>query len=196
MTQYDYTRRDLLEVREDYFYSALQGPGFIVAYRADRRRVLDTLPESPVLEPGSGPAQTAADYPADTDARVQTDALLDALVADPDPVWRDRLVQRFEVTKRLYDSYDMRMRAPAGSHTRLDRYAKLARILARDLARDVVRDLAQTPDLRLLNTLLKLNDLVCSQPPALYATVADDLRYALGVELRAVAQLQNGGDDE
>lgn len=188
MTQYDYIRRDLLEVREDYFYSALQGPGFIVAYRADRRRVLDTLSESPVLEPGFGPAQTAADYPADTDARVQTDALLDALVADPDPVWRDRLVQRFEVTKRLYDSYDMRMRAPAGSHTRLYRYAKLARILARDVA--------QIPDLRLLNTLLKLNDLVCSQPPALYATVADDLRYALGVELRAVAQLQNGGDDD
>lgn len=177
MTAYSYTDRDLLEHREHYFYSALQGSGFADTYREARDGVLATLPDDAVP-----PALTRdAPYPDADATEIVTDTLLDALEARVEAAWLDRLVQRFEVTKRLYASYDGRMRAPQGSCTALAPYARLACLLATDIE--------ASGSLKNLSTLLKLNDLLCSQPPAQRDTVAGMLRRSLHAERGAIDAL-------
>lgn len=178
MIDYPYTDRDLLETREHYFYSTLQGPEFFDAWRDARRATLDILPIGDVSR---AKRPDATGYPAPGQDAIRTDALLDALEADPDAGWLERLVQRFEVTKRLYDSYDGRLRKPHGDCRDLRPYARLAGLLAGDVA--------ASGDLKHLSTLLKLNDLLCSQPPARRCGVAALLRHSLTVELAAVDTL-------
>lgn len=181
MIRYTYTDRDLLAEREHYFYSAVQGPAFFDAYRAARQAVLDRLADAPTTLIADTPATT-------TEAAIQTDAVLDALELQPEPETLDGLVQRFEVSKRLYDGYDSTFRKPQGDYRDLMRYARLARLLADEVAR--------SGDLKWLNTLLKLNDLLCSQPAPTQDRIAALLRHSLTVELATVNRLleQTGGE--
>jgi hypothetical protein len=96
------------------------------------------------------------------DREVSTSALLRAVVCsfseevmqDEARVWLDRLVQRFEVTKRLYEKYPTGFRKGAGDFDCLWRYWMLGLALCICLAEE--------RSLRLLNTLLKVCDLLCS----------------------------------
>ena len=173
MSVYGYTDRNLLGAREHYHYSRLQGPDFLTAYRDARRAGLAALPDTAPL-----PLATTGTLPDGT-APIGTASLLDALECDPVPDWIDRLVQRFEVTKRLYATYDARLRKGDGPVDDLTLYARLAALLARDTAR-----------LDRLNALLKLNDLLLSQPPAALSSVAGTLRGAVQAERDAVAGLR------
>lgn len=172
MMDYDYTDRDLLATRENYFYTKLHGPDYLNAYRAARRDRLAALPDGPV------PARRAGPLPAG-DAPIDTAALLDALEGAPDVGWTDRLVQRFEVTKRLYSTYDASLRKGLGPINDLMLYARLARLLAAD-----------TSQLDWLNALLKLHDLLLSQPPAHLGGVAGLLHDTVAAEMNAVARLE------
>lgn len=173
MSEYGYTDRDLLELRENYFYSTLKGPGYLDAYRDTRRTLLDALPDTAPLPPA-----TSGKLPDGT-APIDTAALLDALECDPDPVWIDRLVQRFEVTKRLCSGYDARLRKGRGDWRDLTLYARLAALLVRDTTR-----------LDWLNAALKLHDLLLSQKPADLARVAGTLHRSVAAETDAVARLE------
>lgn len=68
--------------------------------------------------------------------------------------WLDRLVQRFEVTKKIYDAYQPGFRRGEGSHYSPRLYSLFALALCLFYA--------QTQDLRYLNSLLKTCDLLCS----------------------------------
>lgn len=180
MIVYEYADRDLLEAREDYFYSALQGPGFLNAYRDARLAVLRSLPDETASRAvDRGPIA----YPAPDTSEIVTSELLDALEARPDAIWLNRLVQRFEVTKRIYERYDGQLRKPRGAAYRdLLPYARLAAVLARrtDGAHRMIW----------LNALLKLNDLLCSQPADARAGIGALLARSLSAELDAVASLE------
>lgn len=71
-------------------------------------------------------------------------------------VWLDRLVQRFEVTKKLYELYPAGFRKGAGENTSIRLYWLFALALCLFYVR--------TQGLKYLNTLLKINDLLCSLP--------------------------------
>lgn len=108
------------------------------------------------------------------DREVSTSALLRAVVCslsdemmqDEARVWLDRLVQRFEVTKRLYEKYPTGFRKGVGDFGCLRRYWMLGLALCICLADE--------RSLRLLNTLLKVCDLLCSVD-------TDDLRKEVPV---------------
>ncbi len=71
-------------------------------------------------------------------------------------VWLDRLVQRFEVTKKLYDSYLPGFRRGEGSNSSVRLYWLFALSLSLFYAR--------TGGIKYLSTLLKVCDLLCSLP--------------------------------
>ena len=191
MSGYTYTDRDLLAVREDYFYSALEGPGFVDAWRDARMAVVETLAEV------SRPALSGAvPYPADGGGDIATARLLDAMEGAPDGQWTARLIQRFEVTKRLYESYDGALRKGRGAAGNLAIYARFAAILG-----DGIVAGTRPPgggagiDLVYLNALLKLNDLICSQSAQARDGVAGWLRASLTAEIAAVSRLGERADD-
>ena len=70
--------------------------------------------------------------------------------------WLDRLVQRFEVTKKLYESYPPGFRKGEGANTLVRLYWMFALALCLSYAR--------TTGFKYLSTLLKVCDLLCSLP--------------------------------
>jgi len=99
-----------------------------------------------------------------TTGEVTTLALLQELIATQlidagnagIKVWLDRLVQRFEVTKKLYDSYPPGFRKGEGANTSVRLYWLFALALSLFYAR--------TGWIKYLSTLLKACDLLCSLP--------------------------------
>ena len=109
----------------------------------------------------------------------QLGVALDGLVKD----WLDRLVQRFEVTKKLYASYPPGFRKGEGANTSVRLYWLLALSLCLFYA--------QTRNLKYLNVLLKVNDLLISLPPeSLIGHISTKIMTAVfRAELAAVAGL-------
>ncbi|MGE5548198.1 MAG: hypothetical protein ACM33T_14930 [Solirubrobacterales bacterium] len=175
---YDYATGNLLEDRNTYFYSRYGGAAFLAAWRAQR-------------DEAARPAAAAADGNDDDPAVLgPTDRLLaeiraglghdgaaSARLAD-----LDKLVQRFEVTKRLHAAYNERWRAvdPA-DFAGLDRYVCFGETLV--LAYSVTRGL------QYLNALLKCLDTVTALRAGLTAEQQQRLRDLIGHERSFVDQL-------
>lgn len=173
MTGYPYTDRNLLAEREDYFYSQLRGPTFVADFAAARRSLRDALPKT-----DARPLPSAA-LPVSIDGPVDARAALAALAIARDPLWLDRFVRRFEISKRLYPAYARGLTGPDGPADDLDIYALFALALARGHAGHVAR----------INALLKVCDILCSQSADGRASVAPWLREALDAEADALATL-------
>lgn len=116
---------------------------------------------------------------------VQLDARHDGLIKD----WLDRLVQRFEVTKKLYATYPAGFRKGEGANTSVRLYWLLALSLCLFYA--------QTRNLKYLNALLKVNDLLASLPPEiLFGHLSAKLMtLVFQVELAAVVGLAAVGKE-
>ena len=71
-------------------------------------------------------------------------------------VWLDRLIQRFEVTKKIYKSYQPGFRKGEGVNTSVRLYWLFALALSLFYAR--------SHEIKYLSTLLKICDLLCSLP--------------------------------
>lgn len=164
---YPYAYDDPRSNRQLYMYSAYGGEDFLAAWRESRRAFLedfearaevavsdDEPPEAPlpppVLDaPGSGPVDTLAVLAACRAGLYAGDT------APPLPDWLQLLARKVEVAKRVYRAYGADLR-PAGEppeELSADEYAELAHLLA--LGAQAVGDI------RWLNALLKLNDLLC-----------------------------------
>lgn len=130
----------------------------------DVRAILAT--EAPGPHPGGGEAAALPDpqdLPAvDTSAWLRT--LADTLLSGQDRVepdaarWLDGFLKRFEVSKRLYAAYSGEFRRTADTPAPLSSYPRLSLALCAGYRR--------SGRLKWLNGLLKVNDVVCSLPPA------------------------------
>jgi len=68
--------------------------------------------------------------------------------------WIDKLVQKFEVTKRIYTTYPSILKKGCGAYDDMTVYALLTLLLALYYGK--------RGNLKHLNTVIKLNDLLCS----------------------------------
>ncbi len=207
---YIYTAENRLETPHTYAYAEFGGEEFLAAYVRDRRRstarigqviremefddvarlLRDELAASGGM-PSSGDA-LAALHALELDQTVDTarllDCLLDAHLADVrEPVvarWLDRLIQRFEVSKRLYARYRPGFRKGDGDAGHAQPYLMLATILCLNYGAN--------RRLNHLSTLLKLADLLCSLPATVYAArQAVNLGLIINAEVAAVRMLAN-----
>ena len=155
---YPYATGPLLEKRNSYAYSPYHGASFLKAWRADRDRaraaciqVSDNLsarnitPEGRVLPDWSLPARSV-DLLATLDNALRQETFDPAAEAV-----LDRLVQRFEVTKRIHAEYGPDWRA-----LNVSDYTDLGLILA--FAETVATAQEKEARLDLLNVLLKALD--------------------------------------
>ena len=96
--------------------------------------------------------------------------------------WLDRLVQRFEVTKKIYEAYLVGFRKGRGSKDMVRLYWIFALLLTLYFS--------ETKNIKYLNTLLKVNDLLCSLSDDLIRKIPiQGLELVLSVETEAVQLL-------
>jgi len=96
------------------------------------------------------------------DNDIQTNELLSSMVLNQlnhkcEPLikkWLDRLVQRFEVTKKLYEVYPKGFRKGKGKSNLVQLYWLFSLVL--------ILHYIDTKNIKYLNTLLKVSDLLCS----------------------------------
>ncbi len=209
--KYHYTSDNWLDTPVTYAYAEFGGGEFLAAYIHDRRhavaRIGQALQDLPAAEmaqllrrelmsQSSGQQNGSSDGAAKLNAlqieqAIDTAQLLSCLVraqlADArEPAvtpWLDRLVQRFEVTKKLYARYEPGFRKGEGDAGRVAPYLMLALVLCLRYHAD--------GQLKYLNTMLKLTDLLCSLPAASYAPENLAVRFGLliGAEVGAVRAL-------
>ena len=160
-------------------YSAFNGFSFFGDYLRDRRAFLsdtrsdnderDFLPIlSGLLDLRDAMATLAPLSEFDPACPVQTNRLLMRLLIDAESGrnsnwadWLDRLIQRFEVTKKLYRAYQPGFRKGVGSYTDQSLYVAFSYLLTTHCL--------SRPHLKPINTLLKVNDTLVSVKPDLMA---------------------------
>ena len=143
---YPYCRGDRLEDRNTYFYSTFHGPAFLAAWHASRCAALAALPAA------CRPRLSAAHAGSAHTAELLTALLENTLDSEPSI---DRLLQRFEVSKRIYRQYDADLRAVRDSgYDDLDLYVLFGAVCVDSQTRPAA--------LRFLNALLKVVDILIS----------------------------------
>lgn len=183
-SRYEYARGDLLEQRNTYFYTTYEGPAFLDSWRRCRDDALSGLPSPP-----AAPAAVAAVEPLPPRGG-KTAVLLGAIKSalesgNTPPDSLDRLVQRFEVTKRVHGAYGAEWRAVDREDYRdLGRYLSFAEVL--DLA------YARTSSLVYLNGLLKVLDTLVALRRHLEVPEAARLAGLLLAERGHVERLREG----
>ena len=178
---YPYASGDLLEHRNTYFYSAYEGRAFLDAWRQQRA---DALHEMPDTLPAATTAESAVSPLRPTDILLETIYLdLNATSSPLKPIpLLDRLVQRFEVSKRLHGEYDEDWRPVDSTDYRsLERYVRFAEIL--DLAHQ------HTKGLTYLNALLKIVDTLTALHAILSTPQRTRLRRVIAHERSHVERL-------
>lgn len=166
MNLYTYTFGNLLEKPNTYFYTEYHGLDFLEAWKSDRERVRAKLGNE--LPPFKGKPDLFESLLAkiaarkSLDAHFIFDAVQGALAGKKDhgntPELKrliNKLVQRFEVSKRWYPEYEASFRAKVKTvYDDLELYVRGAEIF--DAAH------AQFGELPYLNALLKSIDTLCS----------------------------------
>jgi len=199
---YPYTSENRLEAPHAYMYAPFKGRTFFDAYFADRQKALAQYSDEGgcanmlrsemrdiALLGAELPQLPSAEMLGEFSPQLEVSTLdllsaILALQANGDcgegiKLWLDRLVQRFEVTKKLYASYPPGFRKGDGPADSLVLYWMLAMAL--------YLHFEDTGGLKYLNTGLKLTDLLCSLPAE---NVADELpRCAMPLLLRAEVRM-------
>ena len=164
---YPYSQGDRLNDRNTYFYSTFHGAPFFEAWFASRDAALASLPGP---EPLPEPLPLKA---ADPHATAQL--LAEMLSTQAEHALADRLLQRFEVSKRIYRRYDAELRAIRESgYDDLSLYLLFARLCLHSRLRPA--------PLRFLNALLKVLDTLIAARERLSVEQAAQLAWLISEE--------------
>jgi hypothetical protein len=174
---YPFADGDRFKERNTYFYTPYGGNEFLVAWQDDRSAVLAVLPDPSepkvgrtVEIPEPGPVETLSLLNAVHGALKSADTNNTALKE-----WLAKLVQKFEVTKRIHRAYNSNFKAINPVEHRDHRlYVLLAGVF--ELAYE------QFGDLRYLNAFLKCLDTLCSVADQLGELDQAHLAWLIGRE--------------
>ena len=140
--QYEYTEQNRLKVPHKYQFSPY-GEEFISAYKSSREEFRKGLPEAVNLN-----VVLEKELETDTANKIR------ALIQNPDDETLDRYIKKYEVTKKLWNEYSADWKKAS------DRYDSPSQYLTLSLS--CLLRFRDTKNLKMLNTALKLNDLLCS----------------------------------
>ena len=170
--EYAYSEGDRLNNRNSYFYTPGVGMPMIQAWSHSRKAIASKLPD-----PGKPPdARCSEKFPFEKEELITTNILLEWLAGrvfsstleDAETYWIEKILQKFEVSKRIYTCYMPNMKLFDNSkYNDLGNYIRCAEIFvsAFDLSSDV----------RYLNLILKITDTLC----ALHLELSEDQKGRL-----------------
>lgn len=173
---YPYSQGDRLNDRNTYFYSEFRGQAFLADWHESRSVALAALPAPLAI------AVSAAD-PSDTADTAKLLAYL--LHTDVEDARVDGLLQRFEVSKRLYRRYDRDFKAVRESgYDALDLYLQFGALCVQRQSRPAA--------LRFLNALLKVVDSLISVRERLSCEQGAHLAWLIRAERAWVQSVATG----
>jgi len=182
-------------------YAPFEGLDFIKSYRLDRESRLSNLmmeksPNKYNIDNALIDYAKTFSYPVgflfqDLDKTIRSEEALHALLfssaqgrfTEMMREWLLRLVQRFEVTKKIYYEYGPGFRKGRGDYKRLERYVELAILLAVAYR--------QSMNLQYLSTQIKLCDLILSVDKSMIISCCskDTIRLLVDAEYESVDKL-------
>jgi methionyl-tRNA formyltransferase len=194
--EYIYVTENNLENRQTYQYSKYGGEAFLAAYESSRRALLlkftnqnqiPLLTDCELLTECIKITEAYYAKPPDSSHVILRHEICDILIRlidniiIPDDYHRlDLILKTFEVRKRLYHCYDLKFK-PYDESDYEDRGLYLL------FACCLIHAYRKTTDLKYLNTLLKVNDLLISLDFKMYfETEYRVLHYALQEELKMI----------
>jgi len=178
---YPYSQGERLEERNTYFYSAYHGQPFFAAWRASRQQALANLPPAKPWAPKASGVTLNTEHGYDTQALLNL-LLTSDLGAPAHRRFAEQLLQRFEVSKRLYRHYTPAFKAVLDSgYDDLSLYVQFAALC---LAMQ-----AQPKALPFLNGLLKSLDTLIAVHASCPAELGAHLAWLIAGEARWVEAL-------
>jgi hypothetical protein len=165
MIDYEYSKGNLFDKPESYFYSQYFGSEFLSSYLAVRHKKLSDLMtnQKQVLEPSYHRLKFLTYYTDETDYKFIDNhlntcdllirRLLDKHTEDFEYIFK-RLIQKFEISKKLNDQYSSKDLKPTGDNRNILVYILFGLVL--------IEIYSKTEKLKYFNALLKLSDLLCS----------------------------------
>jgi len=155
---YPFADGNLLEKPNTYFYSTYKGSAFLISFFQHRLRTLENLPSA-------SPAPTPhPEVEPPSKKIIETERLLEYVFSkilkgeindSSCQFWLERLVKKFEVSKRIHIQYKQNFCAvDPNQHKNYCLYIRLSEIFESAYA--------NSGDIRFLNVLLKTIDTICS----------------------------------
>jgi len=155
---YTFANGNLLEKPNTYFYSTYKGPVFVSSFFDHRYSIFKDLPPAMLA-----PLPQRVTEPQMNNS-IETPLLLEYVLAkilggeindNRCQFWLERLVKKFEVTKRIHQRYKNNFRAvDPDQHKNYTLYIRLSEVFEAGYT--------TSEDIRLLNVLLKTIDTICS----------------------------------
>ena len=165
--EYSYTNTDLFEFPQKYQMTPFEGREFLSSYEKTRQRILDKIKNNQTVNSLSHTLillqkQFLIDIKSDQKIFVTSNQLSSILLrlqhqkeTQQETKFIMALLKKFEIKKRIFSEYDHELKENSTDFKILTNYILLAAICAKKFQ--------DNGNPKFLNTLLKLNDTICSQ---------------------------------
>ena len=192
--EYSYTNADLLEFPQKYQMTPFDGREFLSSYEKNRQKILDKIKNNQTVNSLSHTLkllqkQFLIDIKSDQKIFVTSNQLSSILLrlqhqkeTQQETKFIMALLKKFEIKKRIFSEYDYELKENSTNFKILRNYILFAAIC--------VKKFQDNNNLKFLNTVLKLNDIICSQIDSI--TDVNDLSlvyYVINLELEYVRDL-------
>lgn len=185
---YPYDEGNRLEVRNTYAYSELSH-NFLNIWKAKRKAVINSINTNADYTP----QQNSHNFAIIKDSDIITKRLLIILLAEINeermvnvPQQLLKIINKFEVSKRLYTKYTCTWKAE-GRYDNMELYLLFSEVL--------IACYLQTRRLDLLNALLKSNDTLIACRDKIPPDLEPQLRFVITKELELVESLRGEEND-
>lgn len=165
--EYSYTNTDLFEFPQKYQMTPFEGREFLSSYEKNRQKILDKIKNNQTVNSLSHTLellqkQFLIDIKSDQKIFVTSNQLSSILLrlqhqkeTQQETKFIMALLKKFEIKKRIFSEYDHELKENSTDFKILTNYILLAAICAKKFQ--------DNSNPKFLNTLLKLNDTICSQ---------------------------------
>ena len=165
--EYSYANTDLLEFPQKYQMTPFEGREFLSSYEKNRQKILDKIKNNQTVNSLSHTLkliqkQFLIDIKNNQKIFVTSNQLSSILLrlqhqkeTQQETKFIMALLKKFEIKKRIFSEYDHELKENSTDFKILTNYILLAAICAKKFQ--------DNSNPKFLNTLLKLNDTICSQ---------------------------------
>ena len=191
--EYTYIKNNLLKIPEKYQMSTFENLDFLVSYKKSRQSILEIIRNNDeILDFKDVLNKTSIlknnNFKNIQKSFIETDKLLQFLYVDilnnqnNDNISLDILIKKFEIKKKIFESYDLEFKENTKKFINLKNYVLLSLIC--------LLKFEKTNNLKFLNVSLKLNDTICSQVKTL--VILEDIlifNFVIKKELQIIFDL-------